>query len=224
MNVLIVAAHPDDEALGAGGTIARHTRAGDEVSILFLADGVSSRDPEGDHVEELGRRRSAALAAARILGANTPRFLDLPDNRLDSVATLTLTQEVEREIERVRPKVVYTHYAGDLNIDHRCTYEAVMTACRPQPTSGVVTVLHFENASSTEWRAPSGFAAFQPDWFVDIGSTLETKFRALEAYSEELRAWPHARSREALEHLARWRGATIGREAAEAFVLGRHIT
>ena len=224
MTVLIVAAHPDDEALGAGGAIVRHTRAGDDVSILFLADGVSSRDPEGDHVEELGRRRSAALAAAHILGANTPRFLDLPDNRLDSVEALTLAQAVEKEVERVRPRVVYTHHAGDLNIDHRCTHEAVMTACRPQPSLGVVTVLQFETASSTEWRAPSSFSAFQPDWFVDISSTLDIKLRALEAYSEELRTWPHARSREALEHLARWRGATIGREAAEAFVLGRHIT
>lgn len=221
--MLVVAAHPDDEVLGAGGAIARHAQVGEEVSILFLADGISSRHSDGDHEEALSRRRSSALVAADILGANTPRFLDLPDNRLDSIAMLTLAQAVEREIERVRPKVIYTHHAVDLNVDHRCTHEAVMTACRPQPTLEVVTVLQFETASSSEWRAPSSFPAFQPNWFVDIESTLETKLRALEAYSEELRTWPHARSLEALEHLARWRGATVGREAAEAFVLARRI-
>ena len=222
MTVLIVAAHPDDEALGAGATIARHTRAGEEVSILFLADGVSSRNPERDHVEELGRRRSAAIVAARILGASTPKFLDLPDNRLDSVALLTLTRAVEEEVERIRPNTVYTHHASDLNVDHRCTHEAVMTACRPVATSPVDTVLCFESPSSTEWRSTAAAPAFNPTWFVDVGNTLETKLAALSAYEEELRPWPHPRSLEAIEHLARWRGATICSTAAEAFVLARH--
>ncbi len=222
MTVLIVAAHPDDEALGAGATIARHTRAGEAVSILFLADGVSSRDPEGDHEAELGRRHSAAIAAARILGANTPRFLDLPDNRLDSVAMLTLARAVEEEVERIRPNTVYTHHAGDLNVDHRSTHEAVMTACRPVATSSVNTVLCFESPSSTEWRSVAATAAFNPTWFVDVGDTLEMKLAALSAYEEELRPWPHPRSLEAIEHLGRWRGAIIGSTAAEAFVLARH--
>ena len=101
MTVLIVAAHPDDETLGAGATIARHARGGEEVSILFLADGVSSRDPDGDHVDELRRRRSTAIVAASTLGANTPQFLDLPDNRLDTVAMLSLARAVE-EIQQMQ--------------------------------------------------------------------------------------------------------------------------
>ena len=222
MTVLIVAAHPDDETLGAGATIARHARGGEEVSILFLADGVSSRDPDGDHVDELRRRRSTAIVAASTLGANTPQFLDLPDNRLDTVAMLSLARAVEEVVERIRPDTVYTHHAGDLNVDHRCTHEAVMTACRPVSTCPVKTVLCFELPSSTEWRSATAAPGFNPTWFVDVGQTLEIKLAALSAYEEEMRPWPHPRSLQAVEHLARWRGATIGSTAAEAFVLARH--
>ena len=223
MSVLVVAAHPDDEVLGCGGAIAKHAQRGEDVAVCFLSDGVTSRESEADHAPELHRRRAAALEAAGILGVSEVRFGDLPDNRMDSLDLLTIAREVEAHIREFGPATVYTHFAGDLNVDHRLTHEAVMTACRPQPTSGVVTVLQFETTSSTEWRAPSASFAFQPDWFVDIDATLDTKLEALDAYAEELRAWPHARSREALEHLARWRGATIGRAAAEAFVLARHI-
>ena len=223
MNVLVVAAHPDDEVLGCGGTIAKHAQGGGEVAICFLSDGVTSRDSDAGHRQRLLRRRDAALESAKTLGVSDVRFGDLPDNRMDSVDLLTIARAVEVHIREFAPTTIYTHFAGDLNVDHRLTHEAVMTACRPQPTSGVVTVLQFETTSSTEWRAPSASFAFQPDWFVDIDSTLETKLKALDAYAEEVRLWPHARSRQALEHLARWRGATIGRAAAEAFVLARHI-
>ena len=223
MSVLVVAAHPDDEVLGCGGAIAKHAQSGEDVAVCFLSDGVTSRESEADNAPELHRRRAAALEAAAILGVAEVRFGALPDNRMDSVDLLTIARAVEAHILEFAPATIYTHFAGDLNVDHRLTHEAVMTACRPQPTSGVVTVLQFETTSSTEWRAPSASFAFQPDWFVDIDATLDTKLEALDAYAEELRAWPHARSREALEHLARWRGATIGRAAAEAFVLARHI-
>ena len=223
MSVLVVAAHPDDEVLGCGGAIAKHAQRGEDVAVCFLSDGVTSRESEADHAPELHRRRAAALEAARILGVAEVRFGSLPDNCMDSIDLLTIARAVEAHIREFGPATVYTHFAGDLNVDHRLTHEAVMTACRPQPTSGVVTVLQFETTSSTEWRAPSATFAFQPDWFVDIDATLHTKLEALDAYAEELRLWPHARSREALEHLARWRGATIGRAAAEAFVLARHI-
>jgi LmbE family N-acetylglucosaminyl deacetylase len=224
VSVLVVAAHPDDEVLGCGGTVAKHAQRGEHVAVCFLSDGVMSRGSGPEAEAELQRRREAALSAAGILGVAEVRFGDLPDNRMDGLELLTVARAVERHIREFAPTTIYTHFSGDLNVDHRLTHEAVMTACRPQPTSGVVTVLQFETTSSTEWRAPSASFAFQPDWFVDIASTIDTKLRALEAYSEELRAWPHARSREALEHLARWRGATIGRQAAEAFVLARHIT
>jgi len=223
VSVLVVAAHPDDEVLGCGGSIAKHAQRGEHVAVCFLSDGVTSRGSGPQAEAQLNRRRTAALSAAEILGVAEVRFGDLPDNRMDGLELLTVARSVEDHLREFAPATVYTHFSGDLNVDHRLTHEAVMTACRPQPASGVVTVLQFETTSSTEWRAPSASFAFQPDWFVDITSTIDDKLRALDAYAEELRAWPHARSRDALEHLARWRGATVGRPAAEAFALARHI-
>ena len=119
--------------------------------------------------------------------------------------------------------MVYSHWIGDVNIDHRRIHEAVVAACRPQPGHPVESLLFFEVASSTEWQTPGSAPAFQPNWFVDISATLDTKLAALAAYQAELRDWPHPRSTRGVEHLARWRGSTVGCEAAEAFVLGRHL-
>jgi LmbE family N-acetylglucosaminyl deacetylase len=223
VTVLVVAAHPDDEALGCGGTIARHAADGDDVIVAFLADGVTSRAPGADHSAGISRRQGAARSAASILGVRDVRFGDLPDNRLDTLPLLAIAQAVEAVIAEVVPTTIYTHFAHDLNVDHRLVHEAVMTAVRPQPGSAVTTVLTFETPSSTEWRAPQAATAFAPDWFVDITDTLDLKLQALDAYAEEMRPWPHPRSREAVAHLAHWRGSTIGRVAAEAFVLARHI-
>ena len=223
VKVLVVAAHPDDEALGCGETIAKHAAGGDEVVVVFLADGVTSRQPSADHSAGISRRQNAARSAASILGIRDVRFGDLPDNRLDTVPMLSIARAVEAVVREVGPTTVYTHYAHDLNVDHRLVHEAVMTAVRPQPGSGIATVLTFETPSSTEWRSPQSAPAFSPNWFADITDTLNVKLLALDAYEEEMRPWPHARSREAVEHLARWRGATIGRQAAEAFVLARHV-
>ncbi|MDO8307690.1 MAG: PIG-L deacetylase family protein [Actinomycetota bacterium] len=223
VTVLVVAAHPDDEVLGCGGAIARHAAAGEEVAVAFLADGVTSRDINGQHSAEIARRRGAAQRAAQILGVREVTFGELPDNRLDSVALLTLIQLVEGVVDRVRPTTIYTHFAHDLNVDHRLTSEAVITAARPIPGSQVTTVLAFETASSTEWRAASAATTFAPDWFIDISDTLALKLEALEAYAEEMRPWPHPRSTEAVRHLAQWRGSSVGRDAAEAFAVARHI-
>jgi len=224
VNVLIVAAHPDDEALGCGGTIARHSAEGDRVEVAFLADGVTSRDSGADHTDEISRRRQAALAAAEILGVSEVHFGDLPDNRLDSVGILSLAQVVESLMRDAEPDVIYTHHAHDLNVDHRLVHEAVMTASRPLPGSRVSLILAFETASSTEWRSPQAAHPFAANWYVDITDTLAVKMLALKAYGEEMRLWPHPRSPEAVGHLAHWRGATVGRGAAEAFVLARHIS
>ena len=130
---------------------------------------------------------------------------------------------VEQHIREISPETVYTHHAGDLNIDHRRTHEATLTACRPQSSHPVTRMLAFETPSSTEWQQPSGALSFSPNWFVDISSTLESKMLALKAYSQEMRPWPHPRSYQGVEHLARWRGATVGCDAAEAFMLVREI-
>ena len=224
-SALVIAAHPDDEVLGCGGTIARMTSAGVDVHIAFLADGVGSREgsskPDPD---ELARRRAAALEAVTLLGCEPPEFDDLPDNRLDTVPMLEIARRVEALVTRFKPTTILTHHSGDLNVDHRRIHDAVLTACRPQPGSSVRQLMFFEVGSSTEWQTPaSGRAPFVPNVFVDISDELPTKVRALGAYHEEMRPWPHARSVEAIEHRNRWLGASVGVSAAEGFILGRAL-
>lgn len=226
MSILVVAAHADDEVLGCGGTIARHTAAGDKVHVLFLADGETGRDAVCDPVarrEDIKRREEAARAAARILGAAVPEFCRFPDNRCDGVPLLDIVKAVERIIAKVRPAVMYTHHANDLNVDHRIAHQAVLTAGRPVAESPVREIYAFETASSTEWEASSQGRMFQPARFVNIEPFIEVKLAALAAYGAEMREFPHPRSRQALE--AQWmlRGAQSGLPAAEAFVAVREI-
>lgn len=219
--VAAIVAHPDDEVLGCGGTLRRHVLGGDHVSIIIMADGEMSRDNAA--TDAPARRKAAAHQAASILGVPHVAIHDFPDNRLDTVALLDIVKVIESHIAEIKPDRVYTHHAGDVNIDHRRVHEAVVTACRPQPGHPVKTVLSFETASSTEWQLPHAAPPFLPDWFVDISATLEAKLAALRAYDGEMRDWPHARSYRGVEHLARWRGASVGCAAAEAFILGRKI-
>jgi LmbE family N-acetylglucosaminyl deacetylase len=148
-------------------------------------------------------------------------FGDYPDNKLDTAPLLEIIRTIETVVERVLPQTVLTHFGGDLNIDHRIVNQAVLTACRPAPKQGVKEVLFFEVPSSTEWQVPIEGEAFTPTWFEDISESLEIKIKALITYEHELREWPHPRSVKAVEHLAHWRGASCGVDAAEAFVLGR---
>ncbi|MCG5501464.1 PIG-L deacetylase family protein [Ectothiorhodospira lacustris] len=223
-NVLIIAAHPDDESIGAGGTLARWASEGVNVHTLFIADGVGSRHGKSIEVTELKSRRRAAKMALDILGlTNKPTFFDFPDNKLDTIPLLKIVQSIEFMIQYIRPDTVLTHHAGDLNIDHRRVHQAVLTACRPQPGHPVRQLLFFEVASSTEWQTPGSGPTFMPNVFIDISDTMDRKRAALSAYEYELRPWPHARSIDAVEHLARWRGASVGVAAAEAFMLGRLI-
>lgn len=225
--VLVVAAHPDDEVLGCGGAMARHTRAGDQVTVAILAEGVTSRDSHRDRElrsDELSQLGEAARRANSVLGVTNVELFDFPDNRMDTIARLDIVKVIETLIDRTRPSILYTHHNGDVNIDHRCIHEAVVTACRPIPGNHQVDVLlYFEVASSTEWQTPGSAPPFAPNWFLDISETVELKMQALQAYESEMRPWPHARSIEAVTHLVRWRGAHIGVEAAEAFVLGRKL-
>ena len=224
--VLVVAAHPDDEVLGCGGTIARHADAGDQVQVLIVAEGATSRQQQRNRYQagsELSVLANAAQKAGSILGTTGVELLDLPDNRLDSLDRLDLIKRIEERIYSYQPQVVYVHHVGDVNVDHRRLHEAVVTACRPTPGHPVRRLLSFEVASSTEWQPPGSAPAFQPNWFVDISNQWQRKRESLEAYASEMRPWPHARSLEAVEYLARWRGAQVGVEAAEAFCLLRQL-
>jgi len=218
-SVVVIAAHPDDEMLGCGGSLARHVAQGDSVYPLFLADGVTSRDSAADS----SLRNQSAIRAAQILGINTPRFLDFPDNRLDTVPLLNVVQAIEQIINVLAPEIIYTHYGGDLNIDHCITHKAVMTACRPIPGNSVTSIYGFEVLSSTEWGSPEQNIPFVPNHFVSIEDFLKDKLDALDCYSEEMRPFPHARSLESVEYLARLRGSQVGLRAAEAFTVLRQI-
>lgn len=208
--------------------MARYANEGAAINVAFVGDGVSSRgDVQGDSAlfrTELAQRRAAAEAACGILGATVVSFGDFPDNRLDTVALLDIVKFIERLLGQYRPDTVFTHHAGDLNIDHRRVHQAVETACRPQPGAPVRTIASFEVPSSTEWRLAGGCAAFTPNWFIDISQWLDHKLRALDVYETEMREWPHPRSRRAVEYLARWRGASVGVDAAESYILGRQLS
>ena len=224
--ILVVAAHPDDELLGCAGTIARHVAAGDQVHCVILAEGATSRSTDrssASHEGELQQLAAAARKAAAILGVMSVHCLDFPDNRMDGVDLLDVVKRVEELIALTDPHIIYTHHIGDVNVDHMITQRAVLTACRPLPNSNVETILAFETVSSTEWMPPASGNIFAPNWFVDISDTLDKKLEALAVYESEMRDWPHPRSLKAVEHLARWRGASAGMEAAEAFALLRTV-
>jgi LmbE family N-acetylglucosaminyl deacetylase len=223
--VLTIAAHPDDEILGCGGAMAAHAARGDRVSILILGEGLTSRAAsraEAD-LSALPDLKQDARAAAAAIGVSDVTLLDFPDNRFDSVNLLDVIKAVEAARARVNPDVVYVHHWGDLNIDHRVTFDAVMTAFRPLPGEAAVSIYAFEVPSSTGWAAPSAAAAFLPTHYVDIGSLVDKKVEAMESYLSERRVWPHPRSPEALRAYARYRGTQVGVDAAEAFVTVRTV-
>jgi LmbE family N-acetylglucosaminyl deacetylase len=218
--VLVVAAHPDDEVLGCGGTMARHADEGDRVHVIFVAAGVGAR--QASRAEDLEVRRRAGNDALAILGAAGVHYLDFPDNRLDSLTLLDIVQVLEPLIAAIAPEIIYTHHHGDLNIDHRQVHQAVMTAWRPLPGSGVKEILTFEVASSTEWASPD-LQPFLPQMRVDISAQLERKMQALAAYGDEMRPSPHSRSLNHLRAMAIHRGHEAGLVAAEAFAVMRLI-
>lgn len=221
MTVLVVVAHPDDEVLGAGGTIARHAGEGESVHVVMVADGETSRPGHGDDARQ--KRGAASAAAAKVLGTRPPILFGLPDQRLDTIPLLDITQRIEAVIEQVKPVTIYTHHPHDLNLDHCIVCRAVMTACRPVPGHPVRAIYAFETPSSTEWAAPVAATSFQPRYFVDISDTLAKKQSALSCYEAEMHPFPHPRSGDAIEALAKWRGASCGVKVAEAFDVLRNI-
>lgn len=225
-SVIVVVAHPDDEILGCGGTAARHAMDGDEVNVLIVAEGATSRTARRDTKKsagELSELAEASKRAAQRIGSHPPIMLGLPDNQLDSLPLLSVVKEVETVFEKVRPQIVYTHHSHDLNIDHWIVHKAALTAARPLPGSRIEAIYTFETMSSTEWSGPAAGSAFLPSRFVNIASTMDKKIAALKEYDVEMRPFPHARSIEAVEALASYRGATSGMERAEAFAVIREL-
>lgn len=214
-------AHPDDEILGSAGTIVRHIQNGDEVNVLILAEGITSRGNKEDNFsKELEQLQQTAIKANKLLGVSNIEFGNLPDNRMDSVDLLDIVKIVEKFINTYQPEVIYTHHSGDLNIDHRLTHQAVMTATRPMVNQCVKEIYTFEIPSSTEW---SFDYSFKPNVFVDITDMIDFKLQALNCYESEMRKFPHPRSPEAIRVIAQRWGTVVGCEAAEAFYLIRKV-
>jgi LmbE family N-acetylglucosaminyl deacetylase len=219
MNVLVVAAHPDDELLGCGGTAARLAREGHSVYMAILGEGITSRHGQRDGADpkKLNSLHECSHRVADLLGVKELTLHGLPDNRFDSLDLLDVIKIVEELVERWRPTAVYTHHGGDLNVDHQVVSRAVLTAVRPMEGRPVREPYMFEIASSTEWAFQQLAPVFKPNVFVNIESTLSLKVEGMLQYESEARKFPHPRSPEALTAIAQRWGSVSGCKAAEVF-------
>ena len=218
---MVVAAHSDDETLGCGATLHRHSEAGDRVVGIHLTNGIGARETADAGATRV--RTAAAEEAAQILGFEWIAAGNFPDNQMDGVELLKVVKFVEQAKRKCEPDLVYTHHGGDLNVDHRIAFQATLTAFRPQPSEKRVEIRSFEVPSSTEWSHRTIGDEFRPNLYVDVSEHWEQKARGLEAYAEEMRPAPHSRSVRGLEALATRRGAEAGVDKAEAFELVRRI-
>ncbi|MDP9093384.1 MAG: PIG-L family deacetylase [Actinomycetota bacterium] len=217
--VLTVAAHPDDEVLGPGGTLAKHARMGDEVHALTMADGATSRYEEA----MAGVLAECSQHAARVLGLRSSLVCALPDQRLECVPLVELTRMIENHVDQIRPDVLYTHFPGDVNSDHGVVARATWIACRPYVVPGLRMFAVYETPSSTEWAWPLDGGSFTPGLFVDVTDMLEHKLAAMQCYPSELRPYPHPRSLRSLTERAAYWGSKVGKPAVEAFHVLREM-
>jgi N-acetylglucosamine malate deacetylase 1 len=218
--VLVAAAHPDDDVLGMGGTIALHaTVRGDAVRIVCVTDGSSTQYP-GDQAKR-DQKNDEAVRAAAVLGVEDYVHLDLPDMRLDTIPHAELNGVVEEQVRDFRPSVVYAVHP-DVNRDHRALFDSVAVATRPVPGQVVRRLLTYGPTSSVEWT-PATTGSFVPNWFVDIGETLDAKLAAFACYETERREPPHPRNERGIKAHAEFYGAGAGCLYAEPFVLVRSV-
>ena len=215
--ILVVCAHPDDETLGLGGTIARYSKEND-VFIQIFTDGQFGRDVSTRGIKE---RQNNAKKACSILGVKEVEFLNYTDERLDTIPMVEVACKIESAIKRWKPNTVFTHYWGDVNQDHKRVFEATLIAARPSPSSKIKHVICYETPSSTEWG--HGSVKFSPNLFINIDTVLHKKIKALKMYGNEISDYPHPRSKDSIISRARYWGSTVGVRHAEAFVTIRDI-
>ena len=219
--ILIVVAHPDDETIGMGGSIKKHINKGDDVCVISMTDGIGSRDFSSS--KEVKLRSESAKLASRLLGFKWGKSYDFADNKLDSYPILEIIKCVEKAKTKYNPTIVYTHSNADLNIDHRVITNAVLTAFRPQPNENCREIRLFEVPSATDY-GNNIFGFFTPNLFISLEKEhWEAKLSALKAYKNEIREYPHSRSLESIQNLAKLRGNQIGVEMAECFQIVRKI-
>ncbi len=213
-NVLVIAAHPDDEILGSGGTIKKLVNSGYKVTTVIAAKG---RKDEEHHI------RTFMVKANEKLGVGEIIFLELPNLLMETIPLCEINKKLEDLIKKYEPDMIFTHHYGDLNRDHQILFQAVLTAARPLPGTKPVEILCFETVSSSEWSQHTNDKEFKPNYFVDISDTINDKIESLNQYAVEMRPFPHPRSFDGVKYLARVRGMTIGVEYAEAFEIIRRV-
>ena len=223
-NILIVAAHPDDEIIGCGATASLYSQKGHHVYSLILGEGVTSRYDKRQEApgKLLSKLRKEALSANKSAGVKEVFFGGFPDNRFDKVQLLDLVKVVEQVKQKIKPDIVFVHHPHDRNIDHRLAHEAALIAFRPLPNEKARLVLAFEVAGSMK-ETDGKPGPFAPNYFVDISKTINQKTKCLRAYRSEMRKYPHPRSLEGLKILAQARGLQVGKKFAEAFQLVRLV-
>ena len=217
-NVLAICAHPDDETLGLGGTLARHAESGDNVSVLIFADGQFKRDNSSSGIK---KRRDQAKKACSTIGVKKVEFLNFTDQKMDTIPLVEIIDKIEMAIKKSCASILYAHYWGDVNQDHRRLFEASLVASRPHSQSTIKQLICFETPSSTEWGGLQN--NFSPNLFVNIEKTIGKKLAALKEYKEEIGRFPHPRSIEAIENRSKFWGSTAGVKNAEAFRIVRQI-
>lgn len=220
MNILVVAAHPDDETCGMGGTIAKLNKLGNQIYVCILSDGVGARH------EEHERQRKCAQEACKILGVKKVFFHDVPDQEFDRIGLLEIARIIEGNIRKTQATIVFCPSFEDVNQDHRATFQATMIATRPVPDSPIKHILSYEIPSSSEWLPPS-IGVFKPNVYVDIENFMSLKLDAMKQYGKthvsELKEFPHPRSIEGLKTYNRYRGVNSGLSSAESFHLIRSM-
>jgi N-acetylglucosamine malate deacetylase 1 len=216
LKIAVVAAHPDDEALGMGGTLLKLRKLGHEIHLLFATDGISARS---EKKEDLNLRNESFQGAMNLLKPTSYHLLNFPDNKLDSVPLLDIVHKIEEFLYKVKPDMIFTHFINDLNIDHQIVAQSSITASRPGSATFVRQVLCFEVLSSTNWYL--GRERFSPNFYVDVSDYIDEKMAYLDAYQNEMREFPHARSVENVRALSQIRGSEFFIKNAEAFILLR---
>lgn len=219
MNLLIIAPHADDEILGVGGTIAKYVDDGHKVYVCIVTSGHPTMFPESC-LKELRREVSRVH---EFLGIENTFFLEFPAVLLKEVPMPELNAKLLKLINDLEPNMVFLPHYGDMHSDHRIVSSAAMVGLRPINSHKVLEIYSYETLSETEWNIPSVKNVFLPNTWVDITKYLDKKLEAMGMYATQIKEFPHPRSLEAIESLAKLRGSTIGVHAAEAFSLIRRI-